>query len=218
MKTRLALLLSLLALTACADNHGSVAIAGICAPPTDATTCSFSSTCGAVYLGMNMMDLGRTNLLWLIVEVDNQLPDNANSSTNRTDTNRAYVREYEIEYAGGVLPKATGPMAGSTMVPASGTTTMSVFPVNEATGAALAALVGANTHLDVVAKVKLKGVFGDNTSFVTGPYDVTVRACRGTGCYIANLPFIPPATCSDPAKFPVFCPAPGQAPASVTCQ
>src|SRR5574342_645064 len=118
MKTRRALLLSLLSAAACADNNASVRISALCLPPEDPTSCTFSSTCDAQFIGQTVIDVGATNHLWTIVQVDNLLPNNAKPDTFRTNTNDAFVQEYEVEYSGFPLSTGTGTVLGSAVIPA----------------------------------------------------------------------------------------------------
>jgi hypothetical protein len=206
MKTRRSLLLALLSLAACADNNASVRVTALCLPPEDPTTCTFSSTCDAQYIGQTIIDVGATNHLWTIVQVDNLLPNNGNTDTFRTNTNDAFVQEYEVEYSGLPFPTATGSVLGSATVPAGGSTVISVLAVNEATAATLT--VPAGSYADLVAKLRLKGVYADTTKFETGDFQIPVRVCNGC---IGSL------TCTLP-DVPAYCPPnPGQMPASAKC-
>src|SRR5512138_293481 len=134
MKTRLVVLVPLVALLACrADNNASVLMAGVCAPPD---TCTFGSTCDQVTLDSIRMDLAAAPSLWLFVEMHNQMPNNSNTGINKTNTNDAFVQEYEIEYVGAPLPTGRGPIFGSGRVPADGTTVISLLAINETVKAA----------------------------------------------------------------------------------
>src|SRR6266496_3523076 len=104
MKTRLALLLPLLALAACADNNASVRLAQICLPPDDPKTCSFASTCDAEFIGQNTLDVDLTKYVWMAVQADNQRPDNKNLDVSRLNTSTAWGQEIEVEYMGANLP------------------------------------------------------------------------------------------------------------------
>jgi hypothetical protein len=211
MRTRLALLLPFLAAAGCiADNNASVKVAGICLPPDDPTTCVFAATCSGQYIGQNVMDVNVTNMLWTIIQVDNQAPNNENLSTFRTNTNDAYVQEFEVEYSGAALPTTTAPVFGSAVVPAAGSTVISVQPVPESIGTSLQAsgVIAAGGKLDVVAKLRLKGVYGDTTEFETGVFEIPLRICNGCiGRLICTAPDVP-AICP---------PNDGQIPASAKC-
>lgn len=200
MKPRAALLLPLAAL-ACAQNNASVRIAAICAPPTDPSACTFTATCSAQYIGTNVIDVAVTGVLALEVQVDNQLPNNANAGLNRTNTNDAFVQWYEIEYDY-TLPKSTGYVLGSGLVPANGSAVISVLAIPQSAGVTAATPQGY-----VLAKMRLHGVLADTTSFETGVFEIPIRICAGC---------IGVLTCTAPAV-PTYCPAAGQAPASAKC-
>jgi hypothetical protein len=218
MKTRLELLLPLIALLACtAENNASIKVFGICAVPDDPSNCSFAATCDAQSIGPNVLDVGQpidqgSNRLWVFVQVNNQLPENTNLNTFRTNTNDAYVHEAVVEYPGTGLPTTTSPILGSAVVPADGTAVISVTPIPESVGAILQTpgAVPAGSIIDGFAKLKLKGVLGDTTKFETGSFDIPIRACNG--CIGALV-------CNDPNKpIRAVCPPnDGQLPASAAC-
>lgn len=223
MKTRLAFLLPLLATAGCTvGNSASVKVSGICLPPSDASSCTFSATCGNQYIGRNAIDIAETNHLWIVIQVDNQLPNNEDLSNFRTNTNDAYVHEYVVEYTGTELPTATAPILGSAVVPASGSTVISVLPIPESIGAVIQAnapgpdavfgtaddVLPPGSYIDGTAKLRLKGALGDTTSFETGVFEMPIRVCNGC---------LGVLTCTAP-DFPVFCPPnSGQLPLSATC-
>jgi hypothetical protein len=211
MKTRRALLLPLLAAAACtAQNNASVKVSAVCLPPDDPTACVFQSTCTGQYIGPNEMDVLVTNKLWAIIQVDNQLPNNENVATGRLNTNDAYVQEAHVEYSGAPLPITTAPILGSALVPAAGSAVISVLPVPESVGTFLQGIgILPGGQLDVVAKLRLRGVYGDTTKFETGVFEIPLRVCNG--CVGA-------LTCAAPA-FPLTCPpdSAGQLPLSSAC-
>jgi hypothetical protein len=211
MKTRLATFaVALLAVAACADNNASVRLSAICAP-TEA--CSFTGTCEAQTLQPVAIDVTDVPRLLLFVQVDNQLPNNANADARRTNTNDAFVQEYEVEYPGTGLPTARGPIVGSAHVPAAGSAVIALPVVDDATRNILngPSGLGSNATVDGVAEVKLHGVYADTTRFTTGVFTVNVRACKGPACLID--------LCVAGETFVATCPpdAAGQRPASGTC-
>jgi hypothetical protein len=218
MKTRLALLLPLLALAACkAENNASVRLAMVCAPPDDAAVCSFAETCEAEFIGQTFVEVTQTNHLWTFVQVDNQRPDNTDEDTFRTNTSTAFVQEYDVEYVGlaGMPPVNGAPILGSATVPSEGSAVISIRPIPESVGNFLlsdpASPLPAGAFRDVVAKVTLRGVYGSTDEFETGEYEIPIRLCNGT-CVVA---FPPCATATD-VRF--LCPFnPGQAPISTEC-
>jgi hypothetical protein len=207
MKTRLALLLALTALSGCAKNNASVRVEALCAVPDD---CKFSgSTCDLVYIGQVAVDLNLTSSLELFLQVDNLLPDNSNANTFRTNTNDAFIQEYEVEYVG--LGTFTGTVTGSATVPAGASQIINVDLLPAAALSTVLSVVPPGSQLDVVARLRLKGVYGDTTSFESGDYEIRGRVCNGTGC--AD---VVPTTCTAPAVL-VYCPAQGQLPTVTFC-
>lgn len=203
MRTRLASLAALaLAASGCADNTASVRVSMICAPPDDAAKCTFEATCGAEFIGPNTIDVTSPNRsLWLMVQVDNQLPNNRDEKIGRVNTNDAWIHEYRIEYEGLALPEGRGLIEGSAFVPANGSAVISVLAVNQTVFPGLVA--GAQ----VLAHMRLRGVYGDTHEFETGPFDIPFHVC--SGC-------IPAFTCT--TGVPVACPQGGQLPASFACK
>ncbi len=208
MKTRIASLLPLLALAACAKNNASVEIAAVCAPPKDASKCSFSSKCDMVNIGYNAIDVGVAGAsLWLFLQVNNQLPNNENLQTGRLNTNDAWVNEYEITFDVG-LSDVTGPVpGGASLVPAGGSTVISILPIDATAAATLATAVPAGAGINIVGHLRLKGVYADTTAFETGVFDVAIHACSacsGTAptCAAGDyLAVCPPSWAQSPKSF-----------------
>ncbi len=178
MKTRIASLLPLLALAACAKNNASVEIAAVCAPPKDASKCSFSSKCDMVNIGYNAIDVGVAGAsLWLFLQVNNQLPNNGNLQTGRLNTNDAWVNEYEITFDVG-LSDVTGPVpGGASMIPAGSSSVISILPIDATAASTLSTAVPAGAGINIVGHLRLKGVYADTTAFETGVFDVAIYAC-----------------------------------------
>ncbi len=210
MKTRALLLaVALLALgpTGCAKNMTSVEIAAICAPPDDAAACTFNATCGAQFIGVTKIDVGLTDRLWLIVQMNNQMTNNADPGTFRTNSHDAYVEEVSTEYEAPFPIPDTRQRVGPYVVPANGSAVVSIFPVTPVAAAVIGAAAGT-TPLGIVAKTKVSGHYQDQTAFETAAYEVAVDVCNG--CIDPN-----PCTTGVPVA---FCPNFGQSPASVKCQ
>jgi hypothetical protein len=74
---------------------------------------------------------------------------------------------------------------------------LSVFAIPTSAGLT-GASVAAGTTVGVIAKVKGKGIFGDDTSFETPVYEIPVTICNGC---VGNI------TCPDPTQTVVaLCP------------
>lgn len=209
MKTRVLAALAALGLASCtAQNNASMQIFAICSP-TD--TCTFGGTCDLQYLGRPALDVGQTNSLFLFLQVNNQLQNNAAPDTGAANTHDAYVQEIKVTYAGASLPGSSARVQQT--VPAGGSAVIGALAIPPAVGDAIAtALPGGG---EVVAKVKLTGIYGDQSSFETAEYDVPVLVC--SGCVAA-----PTCPASDPTLPPVpattMCPPnPGQLPLTASC-
>lgn len=157
MKTRLAALALASVALACADNGASIQPFAICSPPDSATECSFESTCDMVHMGPLAMDPGLPSMS-VFLQVNNQLPNNEDLSAGRLNTNDAYVTEYEVEWEGAAT---IGTVVGKTqaVVPAGGSTVVALLLQRPAAGG------------QVVAKLRLKGHYADESEFETAAYE-----------------------------------------------
>jgi hypothetical protein len=194
MKTRLsALALATLAL-ACADNGASLEPYAICAPPDD--ECVFSSECDAQFIGVVALDTAVSSQLWLFIQVNNQLPNNADLSAGRVNTNDAFVTEYEVEYEGAGGGSSMGRL--QSVVPASGSAVISVFLEPPAVAGV------------VVAKLRLKGKYTDQSEFETAEFEIPITVCQGCLGFSA---------CPAGETLTSACPpTAGQSPIAVTCE
>ncbi len=181
MKTRATLrALPLLALAfvgaaGCADN-ASVQVQAICSPTDD---CTFSGTCDTQYIGYPTLDIGTSasDVLWLVLQVGNQLPNNADSDTWRVNTNDAHVDETVVEYQGALGGSKS--VGSNFLVPAGGSAVVSVKL--DMTGA----VVGP-----VLATLRMRGYFDDGTRFETGEFPISITVCSGCvpACLTATCP------------------------------
>jgi hypothetical protein len=177
MTTRSAVLASALALGAalgvhgCADDRASIQIQAVCAPTDD---CTFGGRCDAQFIGYPTLDTATstTDRLWLFLQVENQLPDNEDPESGRLNTNDAHIDETTIEYEGPALP--TVAVGSNFSVQASSTSVVSVDLIPESVGDLLP---GGNYEL--VARVRFRGYYDDDTRFETGEFPITVRICSG---------------------------------------
>jgi hypothetical protein len=209
MKTRFATLASVLALGAavgangCVDNRASIQIQAICVPTDD---CTFAETCDAQYIGYPTLDVGASaaDRMWLVLQVENQLLDNGDPGTGKTNTNDAHVDETEIEYTGVALPTA---LVGSNYyVPAEGTAVISaeVIPDVLQAGAALGAIAPTAEPREIVATIRMRGYLDDGSRFETGGYPITIRVCTGcVGSVCGGGPTCPP---DSDGQLPLSCP------------
>lgn len=211
MKTRLAPLLAALALGAagCVDNMGSVQVFATCAFPDD---CVFDKTCSKTLMGDVVLDLNLQQDLVLAIQVNNQRTPPANIADGGVDTATAYVEEFTVTYdapAGLTVPGTSGTVTGT--IPTGGSTTVAVEPITAAVGAALVPQIVAETT--IVANVRFKGTYADQTQFETAAYKVPVQVCKGC--------VVPPACIGvNAGKTLQTCPpgATGQIPLAFTCK
>jgi hypothetical protein len=201
-------------LAGCVPNYASVRLFGLCFPPTPNTdgSCSFAATCGALWLGDLEANVGYGptggTLVWPI-QIDNQLPDNADRSGG-TNTNTAWIEKYLIKYtdeAGLGLPDVTVEVTTFPVEAASSAVVIvPIFPLAISTN--LAGALAANSSVQVKAEFKAQGHYGSGDKFETGTFTAVVQACRGTGC-VASVT----STAVCPAATPTLagaCPQGGQ--------
>jgi hypothetical protein len=176
MKTRLAALALAAVALACADNSASIEPYAICAPPDD--ECVFSSECDLQYIGRLALDTSVSQQLWIFLQVNNQLPVNGDLSAGRVNTNDAYVMEYEVEYEGAASGSSMGRL--QSIVPASGSAVISVFLQPPPTAAG-----------EVIAKLRLKGEYVDQSDFETAEFEIPITVCQGClglpGCPVGEV-------------------------------
>jgi hypothetical protein len=188
MKTRLAPLLAALALgsAGCTENMGTVQIFEICSIPESA--CTFSGECEAGYGGEVVVDVAQQTHLSLVLQVNNQ-----RATTEGTDVADAYLREYVTEYdvlaatAAKTPDTFTAPGTSGRVavtIPSSGSTTVMVQPITAPFGAGLVAQLVKSTptapsYVDLLARLRLKGVYAEGSSFETAEFEIPVRVCNG---------------------------------------
>jgi hypothetical protein len=213
MTTRLApLALAVLAAGCTVDNSASIQPSRICSIPD---SCSFEETCDAQPIGVLALDVSLQDEMFLGIEVHNQLQNNEDLSVGRVNTHDAELQTYTTEYetSGGVVAPSTSGNAQQ-LIPAEGTAVVGIFPITAPLGAALQLQIPASTpfapvYAEVIAKVRLKGIFKDESDFETGEFRIPIRVCNG--CFL-----IP--TCEDTAQVPTACGGIGQEPqGAVTC-
>jgi hypothetical protein len=207
MNARTLLVLLLATATGClVDDYGTVTITAACFPPAPDTsgTCTYPSSCSATMLGNTWVDATyaptRGTLVWPF-QVDNLRPDNK-SAEGGTTTSTAYVTGYKLSYASSAVsvPDVTLDSTSTTIPPVGNTVMLiQVVPANVAT---LLAALPAAPPPQVRVDVRVKGHFGDGSSFEAGPFSMVVDVRNGAGAGVA----CPVAT---PTLVGV-CPQPGQ--------
>lgn len=185
--------LALLLAAGCgADNFASVQFFQICFPPAPDTTsgnCIYPPKCENSLLGRPIVDVPLAFTLELPIQLNNQLPNNADTSggTGRVNTNDAHVEKYTITYSvpGVALPGSVS-LTNDT-VPAAGATVVLVEVLPNTTMTQLSAVAPAVTTT-IVAEVVASGRYDNGNTFETGPYKVALDICSGClGFSVASL-------------------------------
>ena len=213
MKTRIALFAgaAALLLSGCVKNSVSVEAFAICAPPTDASTCTFSAKCDAQLIGNPAYDadFAVTGLL-LPIEFHNNMPTDQDANQGHPNSKDAFVQQVEISYdSGGVIPLADATIDMNQSVPQNGTAVLGIVALEFSEVPAIQAALTGGEIVSVVADMKFKGVFEDGTSFETGSFRQPIQVCRDC----IGTPACPTAT----DVVSAYCPAPGQEPMSFVC-
>ncbi len=189
MKTRtIPVLAALAGALGCAPNHVSLELFGLCAPPAAVAGQACQGPSGAcstylagrphVYLQYKLpgMAAASYNQLELWLEVRNQLPNNADQTAGRVNTNDATVEQFVLEYSGPISGTYTYP--STTTVAANSTTAVAVPLVPSDVAAAMVPILMGTSTSDVAAtvtvNVKLKGHLKDASTFETGAFPVAV--------------------------------------------
>jgi hypothetical protein len=182
----------------CADNRASIQVQAVCVPTDD---CTFSDTCDAQYIGYPTLDTttSTSGVLWLILQVENPLPDNSDEEIGRVNTNDAHIDETVIEYEGSIGTLGRAAIGSNFYVPASGSAVVSVQ----------VPLSGASAGV-VIAKIRMRGYLDDDSRFETGEFPVAVRICAGcVGTLCAGAATCPP---DSDGQLPLTCPQAEPAP------
>lgn len=206
-----------LALSGCAVEFSGVSIAGVCSPPTpDANTaaCVYPSTCDAFYAGTPLLDAGASGQsldFRLPVEIDNQLPNNADPANGRVNTNDAQIDNFEVAYEGVSLP--TWNVPATVTVKAAGTAgaLLRLIPVQ-----AFPTIVPpVATTRQMVVSVRAQGKLGSQDSFTTAWVRIPVEVCNGC---LATVQWCPSGKAFSGACPSAVASGPVQLPSTVLCQ
>ena len=188
MKTRLAAVVATSLALACAQDNNAVQLYAICSPPD---SCTFGATCDKYAMDVPTLDVttSATGVLLLAIEVHNQAANNADPTAGRVNTHDAFVQEYDVAWKDSALPPVKGRITQT--VPAAGSTVVAV-PIQPPLAPGR-----------FVAKLSLRGVFGDQSGFTTAPLEIAVAVC--SGCLAAQT-----AACTKPCppnigQLPIAC-------------
>jgi hypothetical protein len=196
MKTRIVTLASAALLgvlsgaSGCVENRASVQTQAICVPTDD---CTFAETCDAQWIGYVTLDKGASpaDVLWLTIQVANNMPNNEDLSVGRVNTNDAHIDETVIEYEGTLGGEQA--VGSNFLVPADGT---AVVSAKLGLGSAAAG--------EVLAHLRFRGYLDDGTRFETGDFPITVIVCA-TGCAPAACGGAPTCPPSSEGQLPLVC-------------
>lgn len=196
------------AFSGCADNHSTIEIFGICAPPADASSCASDGTCSAllasprpfVYLQYtSFAGAAVDNELVMFMEFRNQRPRNEDRSSGRVNTADAKIEKYKYKFGGVAVPELESPATGT--VPAGGSSTPVVPIIPGSAALLMQGLLPAGLSL-VTVELRAAGRYDDGSTFETGAYQVAVDVYNSTfpgyGC--PKLGDIVSAVCPNPGQ------------------
>jgi hypothetical protein len=174
MKRLALILLPVLLLGACRDNGASVQIQTVCAFPS---SCTFSNKCDKVTAGNLRMDPTLTETLKIMLQLENQLPDNSDRELKRLNTNDAHVDRVEVEYGGLLGGKVT--QAAQAYIPAGTVALVYVDLVPVTVGATITGAPAYPSSTPLTANVRFMGYFDDGTRFETAQFPLTIEVAVG---------------------------------------
>jgi hypothetical protein len=194
MTTRLAVLACALALGAalgvqgCAQDRAAIQIQALCYPDE---SCGGDGGCGALLTGVPMLKgtTSGSSRFVVLLQVENQLPNNADLDLGRLNTNDAHVDGAAIEFEDGAAPSAEI-HTNSWIAAGSISTVLAWIPVPAGTAAGTK-----------VAQLRLRGYLDDGTRFETGDFAITFEYCTTctiVGCGAEGVLCPPGATSQEP--------------------
>jgi hypothetical protein len=206
MKPRLATaaLLALLASAGCVDNWASVEPFAVCAPPEDAEVCAQAGECELLLSASPWMSTllgGLPNSLWLWIQFNNQLANNADPSAGRVNTNDFQALEMDLEYSGAGAATSVFGIPVSFTVPAGGSFAPLLQVIRETQASQFLATIPMGATGTVVVDVTVRGRFVGGNDLEIGPFQVVADVWNGDPGF---------AGCLDPADVLVACPKEGQ--------
>jgi len=201
----------LLSATACVDNYASIELFGLCGPPADAEACEPPPGECDLYVAdrpwmatnVNVPGTPTDGYLVLGMQFNNQLPNNADETTGRVNTNDFIIDRYLLDFsaAGFILPSLEYPTVAPP-VPASGSTVAWVPIIPIETANLLDSAMTANSWALVTTTVRVEGHLLDGSTIETGPFEIPVDvfdiAYAGATCPTAGDVVL------------AYCPRPGQ--------
>jgi hypothetical protein len=187
-----------------ADNHASIELFALCGMPEDAESCATSGECDTFFAGRPFVftfaesafvpGLIFQNQLDLFLQVNNQLPNNADPTAGRVNTNDAIFESYELSFdvrdtfdaAGVFFPVSVADVSypAVSTIPANSSFTPFVPLIPRAQLAAIGAQMFAGGDDDstatVIVKLRVKGHLEDGSEFETGEHEYAVDVFDAT--------------------------------------
>ena len=199
--------------TGCVDNAASVEIFAICAPPDDAAVCAGSATCEAVLASDRPWVFvtvgGAVNRLEQFVQLNNQIPNNAEAEIGRVNTNDFIGEAWVLSFSGlaGVADKVH---PANFTVPAGGSQSpvIPIIPEDRMTQIGVAMTLAGLSQALVVVDVSARGRLVGGQEIETAPFKIAVD--------VFNADFTG-AACPTAGDVRWYCPNAGQT-ASTACE
>lgn len=197
-------------------SRDSVVLSALCFPPTPDTNglCAFSSgTCSQVLAnGHLFVDLAVSpgGTLEYPIQIDNLRVDNSDTSTGRTNSNTAFVEQFDMRYVSTGLSIPAASVNAAHTVPTSGSTVAVVTLIPSSVAAALAPALPAG-GAEALIEVKARGHYADGSDFDTAEFPVPVTITLGDPA-VAAIFSCPTGTTSH------SCPQIGQTAVTTKCQ
>jgi hypothetical protein len=204
-------------MTGCSrSNRDSVQLSALCFPPTPDTNglCAFSSgTCSQVLAnGHLFVDLAVSpgGTLEYPIQIDNLRVDNSDTTAGRTNSNTAFVEQFDMRYVATGLNVPAASVNAAHTVPTSGSTVAVVTLIPSSVAAALSPVLPAG-GAEMLIDVKARGHYADGTEFDTAEFPVPVTITQGDPRILAEFT-CPTGTTSQ------SCPQIGQTAVTTKCQ
>lgn len=210
----LAAALLVLALAGCRDDLATIELFAICAPPDDAASCGTTGACEAVLASprlevltsVNVGGVATVNQLEAFVQLNNQLPNNADVDLGRVNTNDFIGEAYLIHFRG--VPGLSDVVYPANFTVAAESSSTPVIPIiPSSTMIQLRGAIVDGTTALVIAEVRVRGHLIDGSEIETEAFDVAVN--------VTDSEFVP-AGCPTLGDVRFYCPNAGQT-ASTEC-
>jgi hypothetical protein len=154
----------------------------VCAPADDASSCAptggkcdrfLTGDTAWMYLQVNTTSGVQDNGMYFYMQVNNDRPSNADANTGQLNTAYAVIKQYAISFdaPGYSIPSYTS-NAIQVTVPAAGSLTPFVSIIPPEMAVTLQSILPAGEATLVIARVKLKGDYGDGKAFETDEFQV----------------------------------------------